>query len=127
MLCTAMLAGAEITGMVDYTGISSGISVNAVTYGSFEYTVVGNTVTISKCKSTGVTINVPSEIDGKPVTRIASEAFNQCENVKTLSLPNSIEEIGSMAFAGCENLKDVICSDNVDISPDAYNNKELNT
>ena len=104
MLCTAMLAGAEITGMVDYTGISSGISVNAVTYGSFEYTVVGNTVTISKCKSTGVTINVPSEIDGKPVTRIASEAFNQCENVKTLSLPNSIEEIGSMAFAGCENL-----------------------
>ena len=104
MLCTAVLAGAEMTGVLDYTGISGEFSVNAATYGSFEYTVSGNAVTIDKCKSTGIKITVPSEIDGKPVTRIASEAFNTCENVKMLTLPDSIEDIGNMAFAGCENI-----------------------
>ena len=104
MLCTAVLAGAEMTGVLDYTGISGEISVNAATYGSFEYTVSGNAVTIDKCNSTGIKITVPSEIDGKPVTRIASEAFNTCENVKMLTLPDSIEDIGNMAFAGCENI-----------------------
>ena len=34
--------------------------------------------------------------------------FENCKNLKNITLPNSIKEIGYKAFAGCENLQSVI-------------------
>ena len=41
------------------------------------------------------------------VTSIDDDAFSECLSMKTLTIPNSIQEIGSYAFQGCINLKSV--------------------
>ena len=41
------------------------------------------------------------------VTEVASEAFSNCTNLKSVVLNNSVKIIGDYAFAGCRNLTSV--------------------
>lgn len=56
-------------------------------------------------------------VNGKTltVTRIGNYAFSGCENLYSISMPNSIQEIGNFAFYGCENLYDVTLSEDLRI------------
>ena len=47
---------------------------------------------------------IPKELDGKPVSRIASSAVACREDLKSIMIPASIVEIGAYAFNGCNNL-----------------------
>ena len=49
-------------------------------------------------------IDVPSEIDGRPVTIIASGAFHDRSTLLEVSLPSSIRSIGDYAFSRCTSL-----------------------
>ena len=51
---------------------------------------------------------VPSEIKGKPVTTIESNAFSNNSKIVNVELPDTIVTIGSRAFANCKNLKTLI-------------------
>ena len=42
---------------------------------------------------------IPSEYEGKTITKIGDEAFAYCENLKQVTIPNTITEIGEKAFA----------------------------
>jgi len=44
-------------------------------------------------------INIPSTINGKPVTKVESYAFVGNKTLKKITLPNTISEIGTYAFA----------------------------
>lgn len=48
-------------------------------------------------------MNIPSEINGTPVTTIGNAAFRD-SSVTSVTIPASVTEIGSNAFAGCTNL-----------------------
>ncbi len=61
------------------------------------YTVVG----IGNCKD--VLITIPVTFNGKPVTKIASRAFENQNQIRTVTMP-SITEVGSYAFIGCKNI-----------------------
>ena len=50
---------------------------------------------------------VPSEIDGKKVTQIGSDAFYDCDGVEAVEIPDSVEYIAYRAFAYCDNLATV--------------------
>ena len=65
------------------------------------YTLVG----IGSCKD--IHIVVPNNIQGIPVTAVASSAFEGNKSIVYVKLPESITEIGSSAFAGCTSLKAV--------------------
>lgn len=39
--------------------------------------------------------------------KIGKSAFNGCNNIETISIPNTVVEIGSGAFRGCENLVNI--------------------
>lgn len=52
-------------------------------------------------------ITIPSEIDGRKVTRIADGAFENCTGMKSLLNWADLEYIGSSAFKGCTGLKDI--------------------
>lgn len=52
-------------------------------------------------------ISIPSEIDGRDVTRIADSAFENCTDLKSLINWADITYIGSSAFRGCTRLKDI--------------------
>ncbi|MEI3228848.1 MAG: leucine-rich repeat domain-containing protein [Lachnospiraceae bacterium] len=65
---------------------------------------------------TGTTMGsiiIPSEIDGKKVTAIGGSAFNDCDSLTSVTLPNSITRIGSGAFAECGSLTSIKIPDSV--------------
>jgi hypothetical protein len=61
-------------------------------------------VTITKYKGTAKMVNIPAVIDGSPVVEIGDEAFVDCSNLSSLSIPISVTSIGSWAFSGCSGL-----------------------
>ena len=46
-------------------------------------------------------IVIPSEFEGKPVTRIGHLAFENCREMTSVTIPSSVTSIGDLAFSHC--------------------------
>lgn len=64
-------------------------------------------VEICGCTSAKSSITIPSEIDGRDVTRIGDGAFENCTALKTLNNWADLTTIGASAFKGCTKLKEI--------------------
>ncbi len=53
------------------------------------------------------TLNIESEIDGLPVKEIAESAFQNCRDIYSVTIPDSVEKIGQKSFRDCPNLVSV--------------------
>lgn len=82
------------------TGATFTITVTAP---SRDFTFDATTGTIKKYNGNDAVVNIPSEINGTPVTTIGNAAFRD-SSVTSVTIPASVTEIGSNAFAGCTNL-----------------------
>ncbi len=60
---------------------------------------------IGSCKDTHIII--PDVYKGFPVTAIGQSAFNSCESLTEITIPDSVKSIGLYAFASCENLESI--------------------
>ena len=67
-----------------------------------------NTVTITNCYENATSINIPKEIDGKPVTSINASAFANRAKLTSVTIPESVTSIGERAFYGCGALTDIV-------------------
>ena len=54
------------------------------------------------------TFNIPSSMDGYPVTAIGASAFELCTNIHEVTIPESVTSIGDFAFNGCTNLTSLV-------------------
>ncbi len=63
----------------------------------------GNIWPTDKSQISG-TIEIPSEVSGKPVTGIANDAFRKCTSLTSINIPSSVTSIGDFAFNGCVKL-----------------------
>ncbi len=83
--------------------------------GDYSYTVNddGKSVTIKDYNGSGGDITIPSEIDGKKVTNIGTQAFWCCYNVTGITIPDGVAAIGDYAFQSCTNLAAVNIPDSV--------------
>ena len=80
-------------------------SFAATSASSFSYvTMSDGTVTITKYNGSSAYVEIPSEIDGKKVATIGSEAFQFNESIVKVMIPSTVVAIGSDAFSGCINL-----------------------
>ena len=77
-----------------------------VTAPSRDFTFDATTGTIKKYNGNDAVVNIPSEINGTPVTTIGNAAFRDF-SVTSVTIPASVTEIGANAFAGCTNLTSV--------------------
>lgn len=68
--------------------------------------------TITKYVGSDATVVIPREINGILVTSIGYCAF-YCDNVQSITLPNSITSIGDHAFYGCSSLESIIIPESV--------------
>ncbi len=62
------------------------------------------TIEITKYNGTSAKAEIPAQIDGKTVTSIGEGAFNNCEQLVEVWLPESVTNIGDYAFAVCQDL-----------------------
>ena len=84
-----------------------GSSVQNATAGDYTYSVSGGKITITKYSGTEETVEIPIQINGVPVTRIGTRAFQNCTTIKQLTIPDSVTAISMAAFSGCENLEEL--------------------
>ncbi|MBE6984230.1 MAG: leucine-rich repeat domain-containing protein, partial [Ruminococcaceae bacterium] len=62
---------------------------------------------ITRCDATVTSANIPAEIDGVPVRLIGVSAFDGCESLKSVTIPDSVTDIGDYAFEKCSNLQTI--------------------
>ena len=60
-------------------------------------------------------VTIPDTLDGYPVVGIDGWAFQDCDGITEVHLPDSVNYIGINAFAYCNNLTTVTMSDNVTV------------
>ena len=58
-------------------------------------------------------IVIPSSVNGKPVTKIATHAFNKAKNITSVFIPDSVLEIDSSAFRLCRALQRIRMPENI--------------
>ncbi len=93
----ALPAGAETEGYYTYT-VSASNSEAKITY-------------VNKDISGYVTI--PSTLGGYPVTSIYDYAFDNCDNLIGITIPDSVKTIGKQTFHDCDSLQSITIPDNV--------------
>ena len=82
------------------------LSVSNAFATTFDYYINSNEITITGCTTDVTEIEIPKEIDGYPVTVIGDFAFDNCKNLKNITIPDSIVAISCSAFDECSLLTD---------------------
>lgn len=95
------------------------VAATPIKIGNLRYTVNadGKSVTVSGTSGKPTQLNVESSISDKDtnytVTKIATWAFNECNTLTEVTLPNTVDEIGYQAFFKCSNLTNVTIPEGV--------------
>lgn len=90
-------------------------TVRTVTYDGLTYTIRNETAILSSCDtSVSGDVIIPDYIEGCPVKRIAMEAIYQCNNITSLTLPNTLTDITEAMVWGCDNLKRLVINSDIE-------------
>ena len=84
------------------------------TDGCFRYRVANEQAIVIECTfATDTDLVIPAELGGYPVTTIGSSAFNQCNGLTSVHIPDGVISIGDGAFRQCTRLSSVYIPDSV--------------
>ena len=107
---SAATAGALCLGSVGLFGMQSiledmgtvlSVSAYDKVYKNLRYTVTDTgEIQISGCNNFAISVEIPTQIDGKPVTSIGNRAFEYCGDLAEITIPDSVTSIGIDAFNG---------------------------
>ena len=86
--------------------IAMAVHFTTAAQGQLTYTTNNNEVTITGYSGSGH-LNIPTTIDGMPVTSIKFAAFTHNTNLTSVILPNGVTNIGDGAFYLCTSLTNV--------------------
>ncbi len=78
----------------------------------FIYTTTAGKITITGYTGTGNAVDIPTTINGLPVTAIGNSAFSNKTSLMSVTIPNSVTSIGDYAF-GFSGLTNVTIPDSV--------------
>ncbi|MDE7086591.1 MAG: leucine-rich repeat domain-containing protein [Clostridia bacterium] len=73
----------------------------------------GTSYSVSKGTAEGKDIIIASEYKGLPVTSVGFNAFNDCSDINSITIPDSVTNIEGNAFSECRNLKSINIPDSV--------------
>ena len=118
--------GAEASGAAQKSaGTAKAAKPTPVNEFSRELTEDGNGVKILKYNGSAKNVVIPSEIEGLPVKIIDRAAFRYNETMKSVTIPDSVEEIGYAAFMNCSSLERVTLGNSVQVIDTYYGDNSL--
>ena len=114
-LCVMILSGVLPSNQIERLKLLDfSLTVSALDESNYTYTVSNNEATITNfLKSYSGSLIIPNTLGGYPVTSIGSSAFDGCENLTSVSIPDTVTSIGSNAFSYCLELKSIEFGDRV--------------
>jgi hypothetical protein len=95
------------------------LPLHAASLDDLTWTTTGGEVTITDCKSgegaeaASGELVIPNTIGGNPVTSIGDSAFDRCENLTSITIPDGVTSIGNGVFFSCGSLTSVTIPDSV--------------
>lgn len=107
--------------VVNFTvkGIENGNTTDAAentetkTVGALTYQLEADRAIVTQCDKSAEEVVIPEKIAGKPVTEIAEDAFQFCENLTSAEIPDTVQTIGKNAFWSCHKLQHVTLPKNL--------------
>lgn len=79
----------------------------------YDYEIIDGSVVITGYTGSASEVEIPSEIDGTPVTKIGTHAFEANWDIVNVTLPEGITVIGEGAFMDCGSLETVVIPESV--------------
>lgn len=100
--------------------IAPATAAAATTDDGFTYTVANEEVTITGYTGAGGAVEIPAEIEGKPVTALGDLALAGATNpaaveITSVVVPDSVKKMGAAIFNGCTKLTAVTLPEDVSI------------
>ncbi len=86
---------------------SATIHYNSLLEYGFKCSIIDGEVTITDYVGSGGDITIPSTLWNYPVTSIGYDAFYNCDNLTSITIPDSVTSIGRSAFSNCSNLTSI--------------------
>ncbi len=85
-----------------------------ITDGDWSGVSVSDGAEIVDYSGSDTAVEVPPEIDGRPVTAIGKDAFADKTEITSVTVPDSVTAIGEGAFAGCTGLTTIMIPEGLD-------------
>lgn len=79
----------------------------ATTSDGITYEIADNEVTITDYTGSATELEIPSTIEGYPVTEISHDAFRSCTTLTSITIPEGVTAMGRCAFYGCTRLASI--------------------
>jgi hypothetical protein len=112
LMAVLLIGGASLSYGNNFGVLSIQASAETTDSG-FEYTNNTDSITITGYTGDDTVVEIPSEIDGVPVTSINYGAFSNCSSITEVIIPDSVISIGGNAFEGCTKLSKINLSNNI--------------
>lgn len=71
------------------------------------------TGTVTACSADARNVTIPEYINGVKVVAIGDRAFENCANLYSVNIPQTVTSIGQECFKGCESLQNITVPDSV--------------
>ncbi len=85
----------------------------------YTYEIIGTTAKITNVdKKISPDVVVPQYLGGFEVTAIGNSAFFDCEDMISVTIPDSVTQIGTQLFQNCQKLESVKLPDGIEAIPD---------
>ena len=123
-ILAAAVLGALILGRQDNSSVSvsgdvsrtnnTNTNTNTVTSDKWVYEAVDGSISLVGYNGRDSVIEIPSEIDGVPVTSLGEGLFEENNRLREVTIPDSVTDIGPSSFENCTELTVVRLSANIE-------------